>query len=74
MCSKVVGPLELFSYDSVIVNLSIDSQSERRIVIEEGLCASIDAHNTQSFMTEDSLICNKVARPIRPTVPHAETT
>ncbi len=47
---EVVGFLERFSNDSVVVNLAIDSQGNGLIRVGKRLRSAVDTNNTKTFM------------------------
>lgn len=48
----------------VVVNFSVDSQSNGSFIVDERLCACVDTNDTETFMAEDGVVSDPVARPI----------
>ncbi len=58
---EVVGRVELFAQDSVVVDFAIDSQSNGSLIVNQRLCASVHTHDTESLMAEDCVVSDPVA-------------
>lgn len=54
----------------VVVDLAVDSQSNALVLVQDGLCASVNANNGQTLVHKNSLVGRVVAAPIGATVLH----
>lgn len=52
----------------MVIDLSIDTQSQGLLVIDNRLSAGVDPNDAESLMTDDRVVARPVARPVRATV------
>jgi hypothetical protein len=64
-------PFDLLAQDPVVIDLAIDCQKDRPLVIHKGLGATVDANDTQSLVSEDGIIDGNIPAPVGTTMTYS---